>query len=93
MRGIMLKNTGLAQLWPGIWPILALLATAIAVALSFYRKTLDGRQAAPVYRTSLPSDIATSSPSSSGRHASGVSGTLATRIISWKPGATVTPLA
>jgi ABC-2 type transport system permease protein len=41
VRGIMLKDTGLAQLWPDIWPILAFLAAAIAVGLSLYRKTLD----------------------------------------------------
>ena len=39
--GIMLKDTGPAQLWPDIWPILAFLAAAIAVGLSLYRKTLD----------------------------------------------------
>jgi ABC-2 type transport system permease protein len=41
VRGIMLKDTGPAQLWPDIWPILVFLAAAIAVGLSLYRKTLD----------------------------------------------------
>ena len=41
VRGIMLKGSGLMQLWPDIWPILAFLAAAIAVGLSLYRKTLD----------------------------------------------------
>ena len=41
VRGIMLKDLGVAQLWPDVWPILAFLATAIAVGLSLYRKTLD----------------------------------------------------
>ena len=41
VRGIMLKDTGLAQLWPDTWPILAFLAVALAVGLALYSKTLD----------------------------------------------------
>jgi ABC-2 type transport system permease protein len=41
VRGIMLKGSGLAELWPDVWPILAFLAAAIAVGLMVYRKTLD----------------------------------------------------
>ncbi len=41
VRGIMLKDIGMTQLWPDIWPILAFLTAAIAVGLSLYRKTLD----------------------------------------------------
>lgn len=41
VRGIMLKGSGMAELWPEVWPILAFLAGAIAVGLAVYRKTLD----------------------------------------------------
>jgi ABC-2 type transport system permease protein len=41
VRGIMLKGSGLAELWPEVWPILAFLAAAIALGLAVYRKTLD----------------------------------------------------
>ena len=41
VRGIMLKGSGVADLWPDVWPILAFLAAAIAVGLAVYRKTLD----------------------------------------------------
>jgi ABC-2 type transport system permease protein len=41
VRGIMLKGSGLAELWPEVWPILAFLAGAIALGLAVYRKTLD----------------------------------------------------
>ncbi|MCM2253366.1 MAG: ABC transporter permease, partial [Ramlibacter sp.] len=41
VRGIMLKGSGLGQLWPDVWPILAFLAAAIALGLAVYRKTLD----------------------------------------------------
>jgi ABC-2 type transport system permease protein len=41
VRGIMLKGSGLAELWPHVWPLLAFLAAAIALGLAVYRKTLD----------------------------------------------------
>jgi ABC-2 type transport system permease protein len=41
VRGIMLKGSGVADLWPDVWPILLFLAVAIAVGLAVYRKTLD----------------------------------------------------
>jgi ABC-2 type transport system permease protein len=41
VRGIMLKGSGMAELWPEVWPILAFLASAIALGLAVYRKTLD----------------------------------------------------
>ena len=41
VRGIMLKGSGVADLWPDVWPILAFLAAAIALGLAVYRKTLD----------------------------------------------------
>jgi ABC-2 type transport system permease protein len=41
VRGIMLKGSGVADLWPDVWPILLFLAVAIAVGLAVYRKTLE----------------------------------------------------
>jgi ABC-2 type transport system permease protein len=41
VRGIMLKGSGLGELWPEVWPLLAFLAAAIALGLAVYRKTLD----------------------------------------------------
>jgi len=41
VRGIMLKGSGVADLWPDVWPILAFLTAAIALGLAVYRKTLD----------------------------------------------------
>jgi ABC-2 type transport system permease protein len=41
VRGIMLKGSGLVELWPEVWPILAFLAAVIALGLAVYRKTLD----------------------------------------------------
>jgi ABC-2 type transport system permease protein len=41
VRGIMLKGSGLIELWPSVWPILLFLAVSIAVGLAVYRKTLD----------------------------------------------------
>jgi ABC-2 type transport system permease protein len=41
VRGIMLKGSGVVELWPEVWPILAFLAAAIALGLAVYRKTLD----------------------------------------------------
>jgi len=41
VRGILLKGNGLAQLWPDVWPLLAFLGAAGALALLRYRQTLD----------------------------------------------------
>ncbi|MBK7614815.1 MAG: ABC transporter permease [Burkholderiales bacterium] len=41
VRGILLKGNGLAQLLPELWPMLAFIAVAGAVALARYRQTLD----------------------------------------------------
>ena len=41
VRGILLKGNGLAQLWPEVWPLLAFLGVAGALALLRYRQTLD----------------------------------------------------
>jgi len=41
IRGILLKgNTGL-DLWPNVWPMLVFVCVVMAVALRFYRRTLD----------------------------------------------------
>ena len=41
VRGILLKGNGLADVLPELWPMLAFLAVAGAVALKRYRQTLD----------------------------------------------------
>ena len=41
VRGILLKGNGLAQLLPELWPMLAFIAVAGAIALARYRQTLD----------------------------------------------------
>ncbi|MEK8034105.1 ABC transporter permease [Ideonella sp. DXS29W] len=41
VRGILLKGNGAAELLPELWPMLAFLAVAGAVALKRYRQTLD----------------------------------------------------
>jgi ABC-2 type transport system permease protein len=41
VRGIMLKGNGLAQVLPELWPMLAFLGLAGALALARYRRTLD----------------------------------------------------
>jgi ABC-2 type transport system permease protein len=41
VRGIMLKGNGALQLLPELWPMLAFLIVAGAVALARYRQTLD----------------------------------------------------
>ncbi len=41
VRGIMLKGNGLVQVLPELWPMLAFLLVAGAVALARYRRTLD----------------------------------------------------
>ncbi len=41
VRGIMLKGTGLPDIWPDVWPLLVFLAAASALALNRYRRTLD----------------------------------------------------
>lgn len=41
VRGILLKGNGLTQLLPELWPMLAFIAVAGAVALARYRQTLD----------------------------------------------------
>ena len=41
VRGILLKGNGLAEVAPNLWPIVAFLLVAAAVALIRYRETLD----------------------------------------------------
>ena len=41
VRGIMLKGNGLPQLLPELWPMLAFLLAASAIALARYRQTVD----------------------------------------------------
>nr|WP_256490329.1 ABC transporter permease [Ideonella oryzae] len=41
VRGILLKGNGFLQVLPELWPLLAFLAVAGAVALARYRQTLD----------------------------------------------------
>ncbi|MCE4539034.1 ABC transporter permease [Pelomonas sp. P7] len=41
VRGVMLKGSGAAELLPELWPMLAFLAAAGAVALMRYRQTVD----------------------------------------------------
>jgi ABC-2 type transport system permease protein len=41
IRGIMLKGDGWADLWPSVWPMALFTAVVMAIALRFYRRTLD----------------------------------------------------
>ena len=41
VRGILLKGNGWIELWPSIWPLLIFVAIVMAIALRFYRRTLD----------------------------------------------------
>jgi ABC-2 type transport system permease protein len=41
VRGVLLKGNGLADILPELWPILAFLLGALALALLRYRRTLD----------------------------------------------------
>jgi ABC-2 type transport system permease protein len=41
IRGILLKGNGWTDLWPSLWPLLVFTAVVMAVAVRFYRRTLD----------------------------------------------------
>lgn len=41
VRGVLLKGSGLGEIWPNIWPQLIFLALVSAIALRRYRRTLD----------------------------------------------------
>jgi len=40
-RGIFLKGNGWLDLWPDMWPLVVFTVVVMAVALKFYRRTLD----------------------------------------------------
>jgi len=37
----MLKGVGWADLWPNAWPVLVFTGCTMAIAMLFYRRTLD----------------------------------------------------
>jgi ABC-2 type transport system permease protein len=41
VRGILLKGNGWPDLWPNIWPMMIFTVVLMAVAVKFYRRTLD----------------------------------------------------
>jgi ABC-2 type transport system permease protein len=41
VRGIMLKGNSLVEVWPHIWPLLIFMVVITAIAMRFYRQTLD----------------------------------------------------
>jgi len=41
IRGILLKGNGWVDLWPSVWPLLLFTAVLMAIAVKFYRRTLD----------------------------------------------------
>jgi ABC-2 type transport system permease protein len=41
VRGIMLKGSGWAELWPNVWPLLLFNVVVLTIGIRFYRKTLD----------------------------------------------------
>ncbi|MDE2422075.1 MAG: ABC transporter permease [Gammaproteobacteria bacterium] len=41
IRGILLKGNGWFDLWPNVWPLMLFTAIVMAVAVKFYRRTLD----------------------------------------------------
>jgi ABC-2 type transport system permease protein len=41
VRGILLKGNGWVDIWPSIWPLLIFVTIVMAIALRFYRRTLD----------------------------------------------------
>ncbi|CAB3796519.1 putative multidrug ABC transporter permease YbhS [Paraburkholderia caffeinitolerans] len=41
VRGILLKGNGWADLWPSVWPLAVFAAVVMAIAVRFYRRTLD----------------------------------------------------
>jgi len=41
VRGILLKGSGIHDITPEIWPLLAFVAVAMAVGVKRYRQTLD----------------------------------------------------
>ncbi len=41
VRGILLKGNGWADLWPSVWPVAVFTVIVMAIAVRFYRRTLD----------------------------------------------------
>jgi ABC-2 type transport system permease protein len=41
VRGVLLKGNGWVELWPNIWPMMIFTVVLMAVAVKFYRRTLD----------------------------------------------------
>jgi len=41
VRGILLKGNGWTDLWPAVWPLAVFTVAVMAIALRFYRRTLD----------------------------------------------------
>ncbi|MEZ0604186.1 ABC transporter permease [Paraburkholderia sp. IW21] len=41
IRGILLKGNGWTDLWPSVWPMALFTVIVMAIALRFYRRTLD----------------------------------------------------
>ncbi len=41
VRGILLKGNGWVELWPSVWPVAIFTAVVLAIAVRFYRRTLD----------------------------------------------------
>jgi ABC-2 type transport system permease protein len=41
VRAIFLKGTPGWDLWPNVWPLMLFTAVVMAIAVKFYRKTLD----------------------------------------------------
>ncbi|QYY32019.1 ABC transporter permease [Cupriavidus pinatubonensis] len=41
IRGILLKGNGWTELWPNVWPMALFIVVVMAIAVRFYRRTLD----------------------------------------------------
>jgi ABC-2 type transport system permease protein len=41
VRGILLKGNGWIDLWPSVWPLAVFMVFVMAIAVRFYRRTLD----------------------------------------------------
>ncbi|MDQ0141076.1 ABC transporter permease [Cupriavidus necator] len=41
VRGILLKGNGWVELWPNVWPMALFIVVVMAIAVRFYRRTLD----------------------------------------------------
>jgi ABC-2 type transport system permease protein len=41
VRGILLKDNGMTEIWPDLWPLLLFILAAGSLALARFRRTLD----------------------------------------------------